>query len=122
MLSYATTEYQESSFDQKNIGFWESKKMNISLGAQWEEFVSENVRTGRYLSASEVVREGLRLLQDREQLRRIRIEELQREVDKGMSELDRGEYKELSEEGMRLHMEEVKTRGRARLSAKKSKK
>lgn len=40
--------------------------MNVSVGERWEEFVSEAVRDGRYGSASEVVREGLRLVEERE--------------------------------------------------------
>ena len=40
--------------------------MNVSIGARWESFVEETVRTGRYGSASEVVREGLRLVEERE--------------------------------------------------------
>lgn len=40
--------------------------MNVSLGSRWEEFVSAVVREGRYGSASEVVREGLRLVEERE--------------------------------------------------------
>lgn len=40
--------------------------MNVSVGARWERFVEEAVRDGRYGSASEVVREGLRLVEERE--------------------------------------------------------
>ena len=40
--------------------------MNVSIGDRWEAFVAEAVRTGRYGSASEVVREGLRLVEERE--------------------------------------------------------
>lgn len=40
--------------------------MNVSLGARWEGFVENVVRDGRYGSASEVVREGLRLVEERE--------------------------------------------------------
>lgn len=40
--------------------------MNVSIGARWESFVETVVRTGRYSSASEVVREGLRLVEERE--------------------------------------------------------
>lgn len=40
--------------------------MNVSLGARWEEFVEAIVKEGRYSSASEVVREGLRLVEERE--------------------------------------------------------
>jgi antitoxin ParD1/3/4 len=40
--------------------------MNVSLGERWEKFVETTVREGRYGSASEVVREGLRLVEERE--------------------------------------------------------
>ena len=40
--------------------------MNVSVGARWESFIEEAVRNGRYGSASEVVREGLRLVEERE--------------------------------------------------------
>jgi antitoxin ParD1/3/4 len=40
--------------------------MNVSVGSRWESFVEEAVRSGRYGSASEVVREGLRLVEERE--------------------------------------------------------
>lgn len=41
--------------------------MNVSIGDRWEAFVSNIVKDGRYGSASEVVREGLRLVEEREQ-------------------------------------------------------
>jgi antitoxin ParD1/3/4 len=40
--------------------------MNVSIGNRWEGFVEAAVRSGRYGSASEVVREGLRLVEERE--------------------------------------------------------
>lgn len=40
--------------------------MNVSIGPRWEKFIEEAVEDGRYSSASEVVREGLRLVEERE--------------------------------------------------------
>ncbi len=40
--------------------------MNVSIGDRWEGFVEDVVKAGRYSSASEVVREGLRLVEERE--------------------------------------------------------
>ena len=40
--------------------------MNVSIGERWEGFVESAVKSGRYASASEVVREGLRLVEERE--------------------------------------------------------
>lgn len=42
--------------------------MNVSLTPELEQFVQEKVSSGLYYSASEVIREGLRLLKEREQL------------------------------------------------------
>ena len=94
--------------------------MNINLGTQWEEFISAYVHSGRYLSASEVVREGLRLLQEREQFRQARLEQLRKEVDKGVAQLDRGEYVELDRHELKSHFDGVKARGRKRLAKEKA--
>jgi antitoxin ParD1/3/4 len=40
--------------------------MNVSIGDRWEGFVAAVLKSGRYGSASEVVREGLRLVEERE--------------------------------------------------------
>jgi antitoxin ParD1/3/4 len=40
--------------------------MNVSIGERWQGFVDGIVKAGRYSSASEVVREGLRLVEERE--------------------------------------------------------
>jgi antitoxin ParD1/3/4 len=61
--------------------------MNVSLTPELEKLVYEEVKSGRYKSASEVVREGLRLIR----LREAKIEALRRDIQLGIDELDRGE-------------------------------
>lgn len=41
--------------------------MNVSIGERWDKYIEELLKTGRYGSASEIVREGLRLVEEREQ-------------------------------------------------------
>ena len=65
--------------------------MNVSLTPELERWVSEKVGAGRYRSASEVVREGLRLLQEREEEYRLRLDALRRELQIGISQLDSGQ-------------------------------
>ncbi|MBD2179526.1 type II toxin-antitoxin system ParD family antitoxin [Aerosakkonema funiforme] len=65
--------------------------MNVSLTPELEKFVQEKVKSGRYLSASEVVREALRLLQEQDQIRQLRLEKLRKELMMGIEQLDRGE-------------------------------
>ncbi len=65
--------------------------MNVSLTPELEELVTEKVRSGRYNSASEVVREALRLLEEQDQLRALRLEETRKKIAEGLDALDRGE-------------------------------
>jgi antitoxin ParD1/3/4 len=56
-------------FDDRNCTFIDNERqraMNVSVGPRWKAFVDEIVKSGRYGSASEVVREGLRLVEERE--------------------------------------------------------
>lgn len=62
--------------------------MNVSLTPELEQYVQQKVSSGLYYSASEVIREGLRLLREREQLQQIRLRELQQDIQAG---LDSGE-------------------------------
>lgn len=62
--------------------------MNVSLGERWENFVAAAVRDGRYGSASEVVREGLRLVEEREARLQALKETLNRSVAEGGGHTD----------------------------------
>jgi antitoxin ParD1/3/4 len=66
--------------------------MNVSLTPEFEKFVSIKVESGRYSSASEVVREALRLLEEHDQARAARLAEFNQEVGRRLESLDHGEH------------------------------
>lgn len=65
--------------------------LNISLTPELAALIDGKVTSGMYPTASEVVREGLRLLHEQDEIRRIRLEELRREIAVGTEQLERGE-------------------------------
>jgi antitoxin ParD1/3/4 len=67
--------------------------MNVSLTPELETLVNDKVKSGNYNSASEVVREALRLLKEQDELKRIRREELRREVMKGVTDIREGRFR-----------------------------
>jgi antitoxin ParD1/3/4 len=86
--------------------------MNVSLTKELEQFVQAQVESGMYYSASEVIREGLRLLKEKDLLRQIKIEEFRKEVQKGIDSIESGS-------SVPFEVEEIKAKGRERLAAKK---
>jgi antitoxin ParD1/3/4 len=66
--------------------------MNVSLTPELEKFVNNKVQAGRYNSASEVVREALRLLEEHEQARAAQLGEFNKELGRRLAALDRGEH------------------------------
>ncbi len=64
--------------------------MNVSLTPQLEALIEKKVASGLYNSASEVVREALRLLEEQDRIRDIRLARLEREVAVGLEELEQG--------------------------------
>ncbi|KQW43809.1 MULTISPECIES: type II toxin-antitoxin system ParD family antitoxin [unclassified Roseateles] len=58
--------------------------MNVNLTPQLEELVRAKVDSGMYSSASEVVREALRLMDEQDRLRHAKLEELRRDVRAGL--------------------------------------
>jgi antitoxin ParD1/3/4 len=65
--------------------------LNVSLTPELEQFVQSRVASGLYQTASEVIREGLRLLEERERARDIALEELRAKIRRGAEQADRGE-------------------------------
>lgn len=83
--------------------------MNVSLTPQLEELVKKKVDSGLYGSASEVMREALRLLEERDRIHAIRLEELRAEIKKGLE----------SGAPTPLDVKAIRARGRDRLAAQK---
>ena len=66
--------------------------MNVSLTTELEKFVSAKVESGRYNSASEVVREALRLLEEHDQARSVQLAGFIQEVGRRLDTLDHGRH------------------------------
>lgn len=66
--------------------------MNVSLTPELEKFVNNKVESGRYNSASEVVREALRLLEQHDHARAAQLTEFNQELGRRLNSLDRREH------------------------------
>jgi antitoxin ParD1/3/4 len=64
---------------------------NINLTDQLDRFVERQVSSGRYSNASEIVRDALRLLEEREQEREAKLKILRRAAKQGFDEIDQGQ-------------------------------
>ena len=64
--------------------------MNVSLTPELEQFVDKKVKEGLYNSASEVVRDGLRMLTERDQERKAKLDALRHAVAEGLTQVEQG--------------------------------
>ena len=64
---------------------------NVNLTEHFDRFIETGVTSGRFSNASEVVREGLRLLEQREQEDRAKLKWLRAAAKQGFDQLDSGE-------------------------------
>lgn len=85
--------------------------MNVSLTPELERWVQAKLTEGLYQSASELVREALRIMVERERLQAARVEELRRDLRLGLEQLDRGEGIPFDQ----ALIEKIDREGRARL-------
>jgi antitoxin ParD1/3/4 len=89
--------------------------MNISLTPELEKYVSSKVESGMYHTASEVIREGLRLLKEKEELHQRKLSDLRAAFQESIDQADRGRVSPFNEETLK----EVKAQGREKLAAKR---
>ena len=90
--------------------------MDISLTPQLKELVDKKVASGRYNSASEVIREA-RIFEEQDRLREIRLKALKEEFALGLDQLKRGESSLLERDTFK----EIQAKGRKMLSLAKGK-
>jgi antitoxin ParD1/3/4 len=82
--------------------------MNVNLTPQLEELVRSKVASGMYTSASEVVREALRLMDEQDRLRAVKLEQLRKDIGQGLA----------SGSSQAWNAKAVKREGRARRARK----
>jgi antitoxin ParD1/3/4 len=89
--------------------------INVSLTPQLEELVRKKVESGRYNSASEVVREALRLMDSYEQVRESALNKLRADVETGWQQVEEGKVSDFNPEAVkRRGREELARLGKAR--------
>ena len=92
---------------------------NISLTDHFDRFIETEVGSGRYGNASEVVREGLRLIERRKQEERAKLKWLRDAVKEGINQIDRGEGIEFGSIGeLDQHIDQIGKQVLAELARK----
>ena len=86
--------------------------LNVSLPPELENRVRQHVESGLYSSASEVIREALRLFEAYPGVQAASLASLKADVAYGVDDIEAGRVRELG-------MNEIKQRGRATLSARR---
>jgi antitoxin ParD1/3/4 len=77
--------------------------MNVSLTPELDRLVQEKVASGLYQTASEVVREGLRLLEAQDQMRTAQLAQVRSKIDRGLEQLDAGRAVSSESAWKRIH-------------------
>jgi len=86
---------------------------NVNLSDQQAKFIRRSIGKGRYRNASEVVRAGLRLLEQREQEDKLKLDALRRLGNGAFDEIDRGQFEAVAVDGIDRFMARVEANARA---------
>jgi antitoxin ParD1/3/4 len=87
-----------------------SMATSYSIGKHFEAFIESLIASGRYSTASEIIRDGLRIIEEREQRREAKLEWLRAAIQEGLDSPS-------EEVDIKEWIEDVKRRGRERLAA-----
>ncbi len=66
--------------------------MNVSLTPVLEKLIQKKVKSGAYNNASEVVREALRLLEEQDKIKELKLQKLKAELQTGLDQLNNQQY------------------------------
>jgi antitoxin ParD1/3/4 len=89
--------------------------MSQSLPPELQQFLDQELASGRYQTREDVICDALRLLRER------RLHELRKEIDAGLQQLDRGDGIEIEDDrSLQAFFDDIKARGRERLEAHES--
>lgn len=91
--------------------------MNLPLNHDQQELIRQKVESGLYSSPNEVISTALRLLDQYDHT----VEELRKDVQEGVDQLDRGEYTEYTDETLHQFFEEIEAQGLKELEAQPQK-
>lgn len=89
---------------------------NVVLSERQHEFVEELVRSGRYQNASEVLREGLRLIENREREDAAKLQALRAAAEQGWADVAAGRYTELDDDEIEDFIGQLGARAAARIT------
>ena len=90
--------------------------MNVSLTPELDRYVQSKVETGRYSSASEVLREALRLMQEKDEIRELQLAEVRVKIQRGLDALTSGNFVEGTAKDL---YDQTISRSRQRLESRK---
>ena len=91
--------------------------MNVSLTPELTKLVQDKVASGLYQTASEVIREGLRLLKERDERPQATLREA---IQEGLTQLERGTYQDYTDATLKDLAQAVKQRGRERRAPRRT--
>lgn len=90
---------------------------NVVLTDHQQDLIETLVRTGRYQNASEVLREGLRLVEQREAEDAAKLEALRSAAEVGWRDLEAGRYRDVTADSLADYIDQLGTRASERVRA-----